>query len=137
MSKITTSDNIKEKIAELEAESKKIEEDIKQRVNNIYEGLKPVNAIKSVFKQVSSSPDTRTDLLNAALNVGLGFLGTKFLWGAKGGVAKRVAGAALQMGAGTNLVRKADVLKRFATSLFKKNKNKKKPEVIPFETVEA
>ncbi len=137
MSKFTTSYDIKAKIAELEAESKRIENDMKDRLANIYEGLKPSNAIKAAFRQVTSSPDVGTELLNAAANIAAGYLGTRFLWGTKNGVIKRVAGAALQMGAGTNIVKKAGVWKRFATSLFKKdNKNKIRPETISYEPVE-
>lgn len=127
------SEELKNRIAALELEAKQIESDVKQRVENIYEGLKPANAIKSVFKSVSSSPDTKKELLNAALNVGVGLLGSRLMLGKTGGVVKRVAGAALQMGAGTNIIKNAGVWKRFATNLFKKNK--KKPETISYEPV--
>lgn len=135
MSKSTPSDEIKARIAELEAESRRIEDDIKARFGNIYEALKPSNAIKAAFKQVTSSPDIGTDLLNVAANIATGYLGTRFLWGTKNGVIKRVAGAALQMGAGTNIIKKAGVWRRFAANLFKKDK-KKSAETIPYEPVE-
>ncbi len=129
------SEQLKSRIAALELEAEQIELDMRERVNRIYEGMNPVNAIKSVFKSVNASPDTKKELLNTALNVGVGLLGSKLLMGGKGGVIKRVAGAALQMGAGTNIVKNLGVWKRFATSLFKKEKKKKNVETIPFDPV--
>ncbi|MBX3242432.1 MAG: hypothetical protein KIT80_04780 [Chitinophagaceae bacterium] len=120
MSKNIPSVELKERIAALEKEAREIEADMKNRFDELSENLKPVNAIKSIFKQVGSSPETKGDILNTVVSLGMGYLGNKLLWSGTGGVVKRVAGAALQMGAGTNVVKKAGVWTRFAKSLFTK-----------------
>ncbi len=134
MNNSTPSQNIKTRIAELEAESSRLENEMKDRLDHLYEGIKPANALKAAFKQVTSTPGMGTDFLNVAVNLVSGYLGTRFLWGAKNGVLKRVAGAALQMGAGNSIVKNAGVWKRFASNLFKKDKQER-PETIPFEPV--
>lgn len=131
MSKNIPSVELKERIAALEKEAREIETDMKNRFDELSENLKPVNAIKSIFKQVGSSPETKADILNTVVSLGMGYFGNKLLWSGTGGVVKRVAGAALQMGAGTNVVKKAGVWTRFAKSLFTKETDDKIKPVQP------
>lgn len=47
---------------------------LKEQFQTTYESLKPINLIKSTFKEVGTSPDLKKDILNTALGLATGYL---------------------------------------------------------------
>lgn len=114
--------DIQARISFLEKETERMEGELKDKLAETYEQIKPANILKRTFERFSESPPLKKGLLNIALNAGLGFLGSRLMWAPTAGIAKKAAGAALQLGVANNLVKKAAVWKNFATSLFTKGK---------------
>lgn len=122
MKNALTEKDIKARITLLEEQTRLMEEDLKDKLHETYDSFKPLNILKNTFNGISSSPGLKKDLLSTAVNFGLGYLGTKLLW-SKGGIAKRAAGAALQLGAGNGIGKKLTVWKKFITGFFTKDKS--------------
>lgn len=114
--------DIQARIAFLEKETERMEQDLKLKLSDAYENIKPLNILKRTIEKLSDSPPLKKGLLNIALNAGLGFLGSRLLWGPSTGIAKKAAGAVLQLGVANNLLKKATVWKNFAVNLFTKDK---------------
>lgn len=117
-----TQADLQSRIAFLEKETARMEDDLKIKLSETYEHIKPANILKRTFDRFSESPQLKQGLLNVALNAGLGFVGSKLLWNPAAGIVKKAAGAALQLGLGNNLVKKATVWKNFVGSFFTKDK---------------
>ncbi|MGN6438926.1 MAG: hypothetical protein ACTHMM_20450 [Agriterribacter sp.] len=121
MKNTLTAKDVKARIALLEEQTRLMEEDLKEKAKETYDSFKPLNILKNTFSNISSSPGLKRDIFSTAVNFGLGFLGTKLLWG-RGGIAKRAAGAALQYGAGNGIGKKLTVWKKFISGFFTKDK---------------
>ncbi len=118
-----TAEDIKKRIALLEEQTQLMEINLKERFHTTFQKITPGNLIKNTLSNFNNTPGLKSTLLSTALNLGLGFVGGKMMLG-KGSIAKKAAGAALQFGAGkfSGLGKKLNVLKRFATSFFEKEK---------------
>lgn len=103
---------------------------LKDQLHASYESLKPVNLIKSTFKEFASSSDTKNDLFGNALSLGIGFVARKVFVNSSNNRFRRVVGSLLQV-AITNVVSKqSDHIKVFGENLinrflkYKKESNK-------------
>lgn len=123
MSGKKTANDIKAQIALLEEQTRFMETNLKERFHTTYQQITPGNILKNTLSNFNSTPGLKPALLSTALNLGLGFVGGRMMLG-KGGIAKKATGIALQFGAGKllGLGKKLDVIKRFATSLFQKER---------------
>lgn len=123
MSNKKTADDIKGRIALLEQQTKIMETNLKERFNTTYHKITPGNVLKNTLTNFNNTPGLKSTLLSTVLNLGLGFIGGKMMLG-RGGIAKKATGAALQFGAGKllKLGKTFNVLKRFTTSFFEKEK---------------
>ncbi|MFT3947106.1 MAG: hypothetical protein QM763_09050 [Agriterribacter sp.] len=123
MSEKKTAEDIRARIALLEEQTRLMEDNLKERFHATYKRITPGNILKNTLTNFNDTPGLKSTLLSTALNLGLGFVGGRMMLG-KGSIAKKAAGAALQFGAGKfmGLGKKLNVLKRFTTSLFSKEK---------------
>ncbi|MFT4017631.1 hypothetical protein DC498_00410 [Terrimonas sp.] len=123
MSEKKTAGDIRARIALLEEQTHLMEDNLKERFHATYKKITPGNILKNTLSDFNDTPGLKSTLLSTVLNLGLGFVGGRMMLG-KGGIAKKAAGAALQFGAGKfmGLGKKLNVLKRFTTSLFSKEK---------------
>ena len=103
---------------------------LKDQLHTSYESLKPVNLIKSTFKEFASSADTKYDLFDNALSLGIGFVAKKVFVNSSHNRFRRVVGTLLQV-AITNVVSKqSDHIKVLGENLinrflkYKKESNK-------------
>jgi len=115
------SEDVKARIKYLEEQTSQMEVHLKNKVSETYKSLSPGNILKNTLSDFNATPGLKSTLFSTILNLGLNFVGGRMLLGS-GGIAKRAAGAALQFGAGKLIGRKINVLKRFATSFFTKEK---------------
>lgn len=100
---------------------------LKEQFHVAYESLKPINLIKSLFHEVTASPEIKNDMVSNVIGLGTGFLSKKLLIDGSHNPAKRVFGTLIQF-AVTNLVSKhSDNIKTIVGNLLKyffaKNKN--------------
>jgi hypothetical protein len=99
-------------ISELDAaiESLKIEQEIKgqllrEEFFSVSESLKPINLLKSTFREGASSLNLFDSILGTVVGVAAGSLTRKVFVGASAGVIRKVMGSAFQLGV-TNIVRR-------------------------------
>lgn len=124
MSEKKTAEGIRDRIALLEEQTQLMEDNLKERFHATYKKITPGNILKNTLSNFNDTPGLKSTVLSTVLNLALGFVGGRMMLG-KGGIAKKAAGAALQFGVGKfmGVGKKLNVLKRFTTSLFSKEKS--------------
>src|SRR3972149_5128067 len=70
---------------------------LKNNFHQVFERLKPVNIIKNTFKELISSPDLKTNLVDAAIGFTTGVVTRKVLVGKTVNPLKKLFGAVLEM----------------------------------------
>ncbi|MBX2926000.1 MAG: hypothetical protein KF746_27645 [Chitinophagaceae bacterium] len=113
--------DIKERIALLEEQTQIMEATLRDKAQETYNSFRPMNILKNTVHSISSSPQLKRDIFSTVVNLGMGYLGTRLLMG-KGGLAKKAAGAALQLGAGNGISKKVTIWKKFISGFFSKDK---------------
>jgi len=93
--------------------------ELKQQFNTTYESLKPINLIKDVFHQMSSSSDLKNDLAEAGIGITSGYFIKKLIIGSSQNPLKLILGNLIQF-VGANVIAKhADPIKNTLKSLYK------------------
>ncbi|QKJ64022.1 hypothetical protein [Flavobacterium sp. M31R6] len=92
-----------------------------------YESLKPVNLIKSLFHEVTTSPEIKNDLVGNTLGLGAGFLSKKIFGDNPQSPVKKVLGTMLQFAVTNVAAKHSDSIKNIGSNLlnhfFHKNKS--------------
>ncbi|WP_309614840.1 hypothetical protein [Flavobacterium sp.] len=78
---------------------------LKAQFHLAYESVKPVNLVKNLFHNVTTSPDIKNNIIGTAIGLGTGFLSKRLLIGNSLQPFKRGLGTLIQF-AVTNLVAK-------------------------------
>lgn len=117
MRQITTLVELREEIALLEITQLSNEIALKEQFKITYESLKPLNLIKSTFKEFTSAPDFKDNLLNSTMGIGAGYLTKKIIVGASHNPLKKLLGTLLQVGITSIVAKNGDGIKLVATKL--------------------
>jgi hypothetical protein len=100
---------------------------LKEQFHVAYESLKPVNLIKSLFHEVTASPEIKNDMVSNVIGLGTGFLSKKLLINGSHNPAKRVFGTLIQFAVANLVSKHSDNIKTIGGNLLKyffaKNKN--------------
>ena len=88
-------------------ENKQYEEELllKEQFKITYESLKPLNFIRSTFKELVTAPDFKEDLFNTSISLAVGYFSKKLAVGSTNNPFKQILGSFLQMGV-TSIVSK-------------------------------
>jgi hypothetical protein len=78
---------------------------LKEQFKITYESLKPLNFIRSTFKELVTAPDFKEDLLNTSISLAAGYFSKKLAIGSTNNPFKQILGSFLQMGV-TSIVSK-------------------------------
>lgn len=70
---------------------------LKDQLHDTFESLKPINLIKSTFREISATPDLKHNLFNHLIGMATGYLSRKIIMGSTHNPIKKVAGALLQL----------------------------------------
>lgn len=92
MEKLNESAFIEQLILIKQAECNKQGEALKQHFRETYESLKPINIIKNTFKQATSSPGLKTDLVNTTIGLASGFIAKKLFIGNSSNLITKLLG---------------------------------------------
>ncbi|MDR6845824.1 hypothetical protein [Flavobacterium granuli] len=99
---------------------------LKEQFHVAYESLKPINLIKSVFHEVTASPEIKNDLVSNAFGLGAGFLSKKLFGDNPHSPVKRIIGTAVQFAIANLVSKHSDTIKTIGSNLvrhfFDKNK---------------
>jgi hypothetical protein len=98
MQKIDSTSSLSESILELEARRAEEGKMLKEHVNQAYENIKPINLIKSTFKEALAAQDLRADIINLSLGLVAGYVSKRVFSGLEDSPLKKLLGTSLQFG---------------------------------------
>ena len=98
METINSTSNLSEAILELEARQAEEGKMLKEQINLAYENIKPINLIKSTFKEALADQDLRTDIINLSLGLIAGYVSKRVFSGLEDSPLKKLLGTSLQFG---------------------------------------
>lgn len=113
-------EDIKARIALLEEKTQMMESNLRQRADDVVNSVSPTSLLKSAISGITGDSAIGNRVLHYALNVGLGLLGSRLMWGTKGRITEKILDAALQLGSSKAFRNNWPVWKRFVSSLLKK-----------------
>ena len=119
MQKINSADNLRQAILELETKQTGEGKILKQQFQLAYESVKPINLIKSTFKEVTASQDLKDNLLNTTVGITAGYLSKKLFEGVSNNPLKKLLGTALMFGITNAVAKNPDAVKAAAKGIFK------------------
>lgn len=119
MSTITTSEELRAAIKELELQQASEFIALKQQFYETKKGFKLINIIRGSFKDVVSEPGLKKDALNAAIGFTSGILAKKLMIGKTINPIKKLLGFVLEMVVANKVSKNADGIKLAGTSIFK------------------
>jgi len=99
---------------------------LKDEFNIAYESVKPLNLIKNTFKEITTVPDFKDNLIGATLGLTAGIVSKAIIIGTSRNPIKKLIGALLQVEVSTAVVKNATAIKSAAYHLlhfFDKKKN--------------
>ncbi|HOZ74544.1 MAG TPA: hypothetical protein PLS51_08235 [Flavobacterium sp.] len=97
--------DLDERIVMLQAKKAGEWEELKKQFEVTKESLRPMNLVKGVFQDITSSPDIKKNIVGNVVGLATGYLSKKIVFGGTHNPLKKIAGAILQF-AVTNFVGK-------------------------------
>ena len=131
MTSITTSEELKAAILELELQQARDLILLKDQFHETKEGFKLINIIKGTFKSAVSSPEIKTDAINAAIGFTSGILAKKLMIGKSINPFKKLLGIIIELTVANKVVKNADDIKSAGSSIFNTLFRKKPVSVKP------
>ena len=125
MAKITSSEELKQKIAELELRRSRQKEEIKEHFQEMVESIKPKNLIRVGLQSISEAPALRQDLINSVVSLGTGWVARKLAVPKNDTIIKKTAGAAIQYGVTRFMATKGDNIGDVIGRFFRNFKRRK------------
>jgi len=122
MNKALRHEDVKARIDLLEAQTRVMEEGLRNQFKKTYESFTPGNLLKSAFNGISSDSGIKAGILESVVKLAFGYFSGRLLLNPSAGLTKKAVVAALQLGAGRHLGKKLSVWKRFVTNFFTKDK---------------
>lgn len=92
---------------------------LKEQFNLAYESVKPINLIKSTFKEVAASTEIKDNLLNAGIGIGVGYVTKVVFQGASHSPLRKLFGTVLEFGIANTVAKNPEVVKSVAKGIFK------------------
>lgn len=105
MREINTEADLRKAIEDLEIRQSEEGQQLKQQFRLTYESVKPINLIKSIFKEAAESADLKNNILNTALGLATGFVSKTAFVGLSNNPMKKLLGNAILFGV-TNVMAK-------------------------------
>jgi len=118
MQPITTSEELKAAIKELELQQASEFILLKEQFYKTREGFKLVNILKGSLKEAVAAPGLKTDVLNAAIGLTTGILAKKLVIGKTINPFKKLLGIIVEMTVANKVVKNADDIKSAGSSIF-------------------
>lgn len=96
MKKINEAALLEQRILSLKIRKENEFDSLKDQFHATYESIKPLNLIKSVFADMTTTPGLKNNLLNNVIGLSTGYLSKKLLLGSAHNPMKKLLGVALQ-----------------------------------------
>lgn len=128
MQKVTSTSELKEAIARLEYKQKEQWIDLKDNIGIAFESLKPINLIKSTYREFMSTPHVAENIVGSTVGLASGFITKKLIVRKSGNVLRNFAGGLAQMFISNFISRHSGTIKTVGSALLHKLFYKKKME---------
>ncbi|HET6245085.1 MAG: hypothetical protein H0V01_10485 [Bacteroidetes bacterium] len=128
MQKITSVKDLKNAIEQLEYKQAQEWPLLKEEFLNTFEKMKPLNVLKSTFKEFTTLPDFKEDIMGATMGITAGYLSKSLVVGESHNPLKKLLGSLLQLGVSNAVSKNSDTIKLVASSLFNLFTKKIDPE---------
>ena len=119
MRKISSENTLKAAILELENKREEEGKLLKQQYLQAYESMKPLNIIKTTFKEVTASPELKDELFNTSVGLVAGYLTKALFQGASHSATRKLLGTVLMFGVTNAVAKHPEVVKSIGKGLFK------------------
>jgi hypothetical protein len=130
------SDQIKSEISRLKNVQKAELALLKNQFHTTFEKLKPINLLKETFKEVSDSPDLKSNLLNSAIGLSTGFISKKLMIGNTSNPIKKVLGTVVEFAIANAVTKNSEKIISVGETLFQLIFRRKKEEIRDLQMVE-
>jgi hypothetical protein len=111
MEELNSRNALRNAILQLEHKQRTQKKALNAQFQEAYESLKPINLIKSTFRDVTESSELKEDLLNTAIGMTAGFLSKKLYEGGSKSPIKRLIGSALMLGVAKLVTKNPETVK--------------------------
>ncbi|WP_373551182.1 hypothetical protein [Haliscomenobacter sp.] len=119
MQKLDSTTNLNDAILELETRRAEEGKMLKEHVNQAYESIKPINLIRSTFKEAIASQDLREDIINLSLGLVAGYVSKKVFSGLEESPLKKLLGTSLQFGITLFIVNNPETIQAIGDGIIK------------------
>lgn len=131
MQKINSQIGLRAEIIRLENKRAEEEKMLKEQFHLAYESMKPINLIKSSFKnavasgkEAIASPDLKENILNISAGLATGYLSKLLFVGVSQSPLRKLLGFALQFGIAKAVAKNPDTIKSLGNGFLKIIRNK-------------
>ena len=114
----TASQILSREISYLERKKSQEFKSLKEQLHITYESMKPINLLKSTFKDITHSPEIKHDFTKAAIAMFTGYLVKKLVFKSSVNPLKILAGAVFQTFATNIAAKNSDKIKDAGISIF-------------------
>lgn len=111
MKNYISDEEVKLKIEELEQKQARELEALKAQLRTTYNGIQPLNLIKSTLNDIVKTPDIQDSLLNTGIGLTAGYLAKKMAFGKSNTITKAVLGDLFQVGVANLVAKHPDKIK--------------------------
>jgi hypothetical protein len=118
MQNLNSTIGLKNAIQLLEVEQAIKGELVKEQFLLICESLKPVNILKSTFKDITSSSNLLDNILGTTVGLATGFLSKKIVVGTSGNIFKKLFGSMVQSGVSSFVSKHPEAIKSIGQFIF-------------------
>ena len=120
MENITSYDDLKNAIQFLEVEQAEKLQRLKEQSLLSIEILKPVNILKSVVKDIVSSPRILDNMIDTGVGLATGFLTKRIFIGSSVNIIRKLLGTVLQLGVTQVATQNSEFIKSFGRFIFQR-----------------
>ncbi|MES2286481.1 MAG: hypothetical protein V4547_12395 [Bacteroidota bacterium] len=120
MKNITSIDELRESILLLELKQANDWCLLKEEFHTTYESLKPMNMIKNTFKDMASTPNLKTDVVNSLIGLATGFIAKKVFLGNSHNPLTKLLGIVLEIAVANKVSKNADGIRSIGSTILKK-----------------
>ncbi|MES2141026.1 MAG: hypothetical protein V4511_15065 [Bacteroidota bacterium] len=120
MKNITSIDELRESILLLELKQANDWCLLKEEFHTTYEILKPMNMIKNTFKDMASTPNLKTDVVNSLIGLATGFIAKKVFLGNSHNPLTKLLGIVLEIAVANKVSKNADGIRSIGSTILKK-----------------
>jgi len=126
MQKINTVSDLKGAILLLEAKQAEEAQLLKAQFHLTTESVKPINLIKSAFKQVTGLEETKGDIVSSSVGLATGFFSKMLFERFSHNPVKKLIGTALLLGVNNVIAKNPGAIRAVGNFIFSKIRGKRK-----------